>query len=113
MSISSFRRGSLRLVIALALCASGAAFGANFTVNTIGDNPDALINGTCADAGGKCSLRAAIMEGNAAAGPNTISFTITDGGAIKVIAVGTGSLGAVGLPMIRVATTIDATTQTG
>jgi CSLREA domain-containing protein len=39
----------------------------NVTVNTTADTRDALVgNGLCADAGGICSLRAAIMEANAA-----------------------------------------------
>ncbi|GEM_PF-1538404 len=39
---------------------------ASFTVNTTSDTVDASPgNGTCADSSGNCSLRAAIMEGNA------------------------------------------------
>ena len=57
-----------------------------FTVNTTADTVD--INpgdGTAADAGGNCSLRAAIMEANALYGPDTIvlpegTFKITIGG---------------------------------
>ena len=54
-----------------------------FTVNTTNDTVDANPgNGICADAGGFCSLRAAIMEANATAGTDTImvpagTFTLT------------------------------------
>lgn len=50
---------------------------AQFNVNTTTDTPDANPgDGICADAGGNCSLRAAIMESNASAGDNTISLPI-------------------------------------
>lgn len=46
----------------------------NFTVTSSGDTVDANVgNGVCADSGGQCTLRAAIMEANASAGPHTIS----------------------------------------
>jgi CSLREA domain-containing protein len=45
-----------------------------FTVNTTADTPDAdQGNPLCADASGKCSLRAAIMQANFATDPNTIT----------------------------------------
>jgi len=53
---------------------AGGAYGADFTVNTTGDTADAAPgNGMCADAGGMCSLRAAIGEANALAGDDTIN----------------------------------------
>lgn len=59
----------------LILFAVGAADAAIFTVNTTSDTPDANAgNGVCADAGGMCSLRAAISEANALAGDDTITL---------------------------------------
>lgn len=53
----------------LADCLEGIAF----TVNTTGDSVDANPgDGICADANGKCSLRAAVMEANANIDSNTI-----------------------------------------
>lgn len=46
-----------------------------FTVNTTNDTVDASIgNGICADAGGACSLRAAIEESNSLVGPQRITL---------------------------------------
>lgn len=52
-----------------------------FTVNSVADSVDANPgDGVCQDLSGQCSLRAAIMEANAVAGPDTIVFDpITDG----------------------------------
>ncbi len=48
---------------------------ATFTVNTTNDTVDVTIgNGSCADAAGQCSLRAAIQEANSAAGNDQISL---------------------------------------
>ena len=48
-------------------------FAADLVVNTTGDSPDANPgDGVCADASGNCSLRAAIEEANALAGPDVI-----------------------------------------
>lgn len=48
---------------------------ATFVVNTTNDTQDAIAgNGTCADAVGACSLRAAITEANAFAGADTITL---------------------------------------
>ncbi len=69
-------------VFVASLSLSSAAWGASFVVNTSGDTSDASPgNGTCADSGGHCSLRAAIEEGNALMGatrlsPHTITFTV-------------------------------------
>jgi hypothetical protein len=46
-----------------------------YTVNSTADNPDALINGVCADGFGNCTLRAAVMEANL--GPNASGDPIT------------------------------------
>src|SRR5437016_945012 len=46
-----------------------------FVVNTTADTADALPgDGRCADSGGACSLRAAVQEANALAGPDTIQL---------------------------------------
>jgi len=51
---------------------------ATFTVNSLADTPDAVPgNGICADAGGLCTLRAALQEANAFAGDDTINFSVT------------------------------------
>jgi len=50
---------------------------ATFTVNSLADTPDAAPgNGICADAGGLCTLRAALQEANAFAGDDTINFSV-------------------------------------
>jgi len=49
-----------------------------FTVNSLADTPDAIPgNGVCADAGGACTLRAALQEANAFFGDDTINFSVT------------------------------------
>jgi CSLREA domain-containing protein len=51
---------------------------ATFTVNSLADTPDAIPgNGQCADAGGACTLRAALQEANALFGNDTINFSVT------------------------------------
>ncbi|MFT6727935.1 MAG: gliding motility-associated-like protein/CSLREA domain-containing protein [Flavobacteriales bacterium] len=50
---------------------------AQYNVDTIADTPDANPgDGVCADAGGNCSLRAAVMEANATVAANTINLPI-------------------------------------
>jgi CSLREA domain-containing protein len=53
------------LAALLSLVAAGTAGAATFTVTTTRDATDAAIDGTCAAAGGGCTLRAAIQEANA------------------------------------------------
>jgi CSLREA domain-containing protein len=74
---------SLRLLSVAALAAglalsagpAPAAHAANFTVNSTADAVDASPgDGECATAGGVCTLRAAIQEANALAGPDTITL---------------------------------------
>jgi len=64
------------LIAGLAVVVSPSpASAATFTVTTTDDTVDvAPGDGTCADAGGDCSLRAAIQEANAFAGPDTITL---------------------------------------
>jgi len=73
------RARALALCLGLALAAR-AADAAVFTVNSTGDQPDALLNGTCATAALTCTLRAALQEANNAVGPHTINFAIAGGG---------------------------------
>ena len=85
---------------------AGTAFGATFTVNSTGDGADAsTADGMCADAGGQCTLRAAIQQANASAGKDTIGFSIGSGP--KTITPGSE------LPAVFGAVTIDGTTQPG
>ena len=114
------RRRAIALAIAATSVIAGAPFlggieavhAATFTVNDIGDAPDASAgNGSCATAGGVCTLRAAIEEANALAGADVITFAIPDSpaapGPVKTI-----TLSSV-LPTVGTAMTIDATTQPG
>ena len=67
---------SVLIVIVVQLPRAQAA--ATFTVNSLADTSDAAPgNGTCADAGGQCTLRAAIEEANSVFGDDTINFSVT------------------------------------
>src|SRR3954452_11550189 len=81
-------RHILALMFAVIASLAITAFSTNvnaatFVVNTTSDTQDAAPgNGTCADSGGMCSLRAAITEANALSGADTITlpagtYTIT------------------------------------
>lgn len=60
--------------LAAVLTGSPAGAGA-YTVNTTADTPDLVPgDGLCADAGGSCSLRAAIVEANARPGDDEVSL---------------------------------------
>ena len=81
MSVSALTKAPWRFrlcrVIAWAAFSLAAAAGhaATFVVNTTADTADAVPgDGICADSGGACSLRAAIQEANALAGPDTIQL---------------------------------------
>ena len=69
-----------------------------FNVNTAADTDDAAAgNGTCADSGGNCSLRAAIQEANAHAGLDTITFAAgLNGVPIQLTQVGDDNTAASG-----------------
>src|SRR6185369_165822 len=62
------------------------------TVNDSGDEPDAILDGVCETATGNgfCTLRAAIMESNAATScpPLTINFTLLPGSEPQLIILG-------------------------
>jgi CSLREA domain-containing protein len=60
--------------LALTLSASGATF----TVNSLGDAPDATPgDGLCAAPGGECTLRAAIQEANTTGPGDEIHFSVS------------------------------------
>lgn len=125
------------LVLAVALLgAVSTASAAAFTVNSTADAPDATPgDGVCAAPGGACTLRAAIHETNALAGPDQInvlggtytltranspltitdSVTLTGAGAASTIIDGAGITGVIRVsPRLDVAVTIsDLTVQNG
>jgi hypothetical protein len=71
------RRLGLLTALLAGLVTAPAAGAATFTVDDSGDAPDAAPapgNTACATASNTCTLRAAIMQANSAAGPDTIVF---------------------------------------
>jgi CSLREA domain-containing protein len=83
---------------------------ATWVVNSTSDSSDANAgNGTCATSFGSCTLRAAIQEADAHAGPDVIDFSI-GGGGVRTIQLGSS------LPSLTDETgptTIDGYTQPG
>lgn len=60
---------------AMAALLAGGAEARQFVVDSQADAPDvSLGDGVCAAADGSCTLRAAVQDGNRAAGPNTITL---------------------------------------
>ncbi|MEP7336630.1 MAG: CSLREA domain-containing protein, partial [Acidobacteriota bacterium] len=58
-----------------------ATLASTFTVNIAGDTDDAVPgDGTCADSGGACTLRAAVQEANALPGADMITFAASTNG---------------------------------
>jgi CSLREA domain-containing protein len=92
-ALTGRRRPVAAVVIALG-CALGAAASsraaaATFTVNSTADTGDAADDGVCADAGGACTLRAAIDQANASPGLDVIAFAIPPlNGTLKTITPG-------------------------
>ena len=77
-----------RRLLPIALLASAPIGPATFHVDIVGDSIDALPgDGSCADAGGHCSLRAAVQEGNALAGGDVI---VLDAGTYVLSLAGIG-----------------------
>ncbi len=65
----------MKKVLFFVLCLHGTLWAQNYTALRNTDTVDANVgDGTCADAQGHCSLRAAIMEANADSNHNTISL---------------------------------------
>ena len=78
----------LTFLFTLVLATSFSASATTFTVNTTNDTVDAnLGNNICADAAGKCSLRAAVMQANAKAGADNIHIPA---GTFKLTKLGSG-----------------------
>ena len=66
------RRAGSSFALLVALGAT-AVHAASFAVDSVADGADAAPgNGACATAGGACTLRAAVMEANALAGPDRV-----------------------------------------
>ncbi len=99
----------------------GVTLTVNTTLETDDVNPG---NGTCLDAGGKCSLRAALMEANARPGADTITIpsgtysqtkrlnvtddlTVNGAGRAGTVIAGAGSSGAYGFSLIDITTTLE------
>jgi len=94
------------LVSVVLVLAAARVSGAVFTVDSIGDEPDAVLNGICATAGGACTLRAALQEAETA-GADTVAFNIPGAGPHTILLTGQ-------LPgMVDAGTTIDGYTQPG
>lgn len=126
-------RSALRLLIVASLFVgllpaalrAQAVPGVTFTVNTLLETDDVNPgNGACLDGGGKCSLRAALMEANAHAGADTItlpsgtysqtkelsvsdSVVINGAGRVTTIIAGAGPTGAYGFAMRSVTLTLE------
>ncbi|MEM7051125.1 MAG: IPTL-CTERM sorting domain-containing protein [Acidobacteriota bacterium] len=88
------------------LLAPGVLSAATFTVDSVGDAPDIVIDGVCATAGGDCTLRAAILEANATPGADDIEFSIPGAGVQTITPGGQ-------LPPLTEAVTVDGYTQPG
>ncbi|MFN8098488.1 MAG: hypothetical protein U0Q21_09405 [Dermatophilaceae bacterium] len=110
------RRPSLMIALGATLLAAGAATapvasaaaGSPFTVNSLLDTPDTKIDGNCATSTGVCTLRAALMEANAASGAAVINFNLPGTGVQTI-------LPAAKLPSLTnpAGITIDGYTQPG
>lgn len=100
--------GSILLALAFVLLPHAAKAATIYTVNSIGDDPDAnpgdLVCETATP--GECTLRAAIEEVNAGAGGDTINFGISGTGVHTLTP-------ASGLPTISQSMTIDGYSQPG
>jgi hypothetical protein len=65
------------LLVTMLCSLTSVAEGAIFSVDHSDDSPDANPgDGSCLDAAGQCTLRAATQEANALAGPDTIAFAL-------------------------------------
>ncbi len=74
---------AVALPLGLSAFQSHGAAASAFTVNSLGDTPDAdLTDGLCADASGACTLRAAIQQANADAADDSVGFAVN--GAINL-----------------------------
>jgi len=104
--VSERHARSLRIAALLAGMLCCASAHAQLVVNDTGDAPDvSTLDGTCATAGGVCTLRAAIQQLNASGG-GTISFNIAGAGPHTITP-------ATALPPLTQSATIDGYTQPG
>lgn len=108
----------MKIVFMVLMVFSGVALaGTVFTVNSIGDNPDASLNNVCntgSTIGGQpeCTLRAAIQEANNTSDAS-IQFNITQGcGANNICTINIDTQTS-SLPEITSPVTIDGLTQPG
>lgn len=89
---------------------AAAAYARTFTVTSVSDTADAAPgNGTCADAAGRCTLRAAITEAERMAGNDLIAFNLPGAAPVTIQLAGA-------LPFITSTagtTTIDGYSQPG
>src|SRR5262249_32419004 len=87
-SVAKARPGSAALkaaTVSVASRAGGVPCPASFTVNTLGDTPDASPgDGVCNDRTGNCPLRAALMEANALTSCPAITINIALIGVINL-----------------------------
>src|SRR3954452_1522525 len=79
------RLSTLAVFVSLALAAPAGA--ATFTVTTTTDAVDSTVDGTCAIAGGGCSLRAALQEANATTAADEI---VLPAGRFRITLAGSG-----------------------
>lgn len=108
---SAHRGGGVVFALFLALAGYARPVSAGtFTVNSIADDPDAVIDGICETAPGNavCTLRAAIQEANESKGPDKIYFNIAGCGQVCRIAIVLDPLP----PLEDFGIHIDGTTQT-
>ncbi|MBN1123285.1 MAG: hypothetical protein JXJ17_19595 [Anaerolineae bacterium] len=86
-------RSTRRLMLVLAvlmvvLLSTSIAHARTFGVNTVNDTVDAAPgDGTCADAAGDCSLRAAVMEANAYPGADVITLPDLTGPTVYTLTI--------------------------
>ena len=86
----SISRSVAHLLTVFALLIAAPLLAATFTVNDLGDAPDAIpSDGICATAGSVCTLRAAIQTANAVGGANVIN--VPAGTIVLATVLGVGS----------------------
>ena len=90
------------------------SWAATFTVNSTADGADAAPgNGVCATAAGVCTLRAAVQEANALAGPDNITFSpsLPAGATITLTSAAGGAISVTSDLVIRGPTITSPTAQ--
>lgn len=77
LEVQLMQKHSLIVAVVAVLCSflGNDVLAQNFNITSTADNPDANPgDGVCADAGGNCTLRAAVMESNALGGAHTLTL---------------------------------------